>query len=335
VTVFARRDEPAAPWWAAFGPAETQVKCGESMHTLRWADGALAAADHQDAEGELVLAALGGDTTPCVSLIQSWGQRSDDLAVLAVGPRSAADQLAVTPGWLDQEDGGGGGFFGPVASLTSRRIVRARLRAVARGQTSYGSAGGMRSSAGFRPSPAPMRRPGHRPARLMRGWSEPPHPRAELVELLALGLPFQLRLSAAVAQAWSADGQHAGRAGQVRPALTAALWGRAAPAAAGWLGIDASQIDATVHDGPGWGEAEWAARAAGGSGHERRLRLALPVGWLAAVWAPGLAVVGDHLVVAVQQAAWPTAQVLAIRQPGGTPVELSIKHSGSDWAVTS
>ncbi len=85
-----------APWWAGLPPAESQISCGTGQHVLRWADGQLTAADHADAEGELVLAALGGDKSECVALVEAWGAHAGDLDVLALGPRSPADQLAVT-----------------------------------------------------------------------------------------------------------------------------------------------------------------------------------------------------------------------------------------------
>ena len=154
--------------------------------------------------------------------------------------------------------------------------------------------------------------------------------RLELIRLLALGVPFQFRFSAAVAHAWSADGEQAGRAEQARPALTAALAGRLAPAAAHWLGIDPAEVDATIHEGAGWGELAL-TKTAGNS----RLTARLPVGWLASVWAPGFAVVDSHLVVAVLQADWPQASVLALRSPRQDPVELIIRQDKEHWSVTS
>ena len=155
-------------------------------------------------------------------------------------------------------------------------------------------------------------------------------PGSELIRLLALGAPFQFRLSAAVAHAWSADGEHASRAQRARPALTAALAGRLAPAAAQWLDIDPGEVDAAIHDGAGWGEITHAK-----TGGNARLMARLPVGWLAEVWAPGFAVVGSHLVVAVLHADWPQASVLALRSPGQDPVELSIRQDQGHWNVTS
>ena len=86
----------SVPWWAALRPAQSQISCGAGQHLVRWADGELTAADHPDAEGELVLAALGGDKSDCVTLVEAWGAHAEDLDVLALGPRSPADQLTVT-----------------------------------------------------------------------------------------------------------------------------------------------------------------------------------------------------------------------------------------------
>jgi hypothetical protein len=328
----------SSPWWAAFGPAETQISCGEGTHTVRWAGGALQAVEHEDAEGELVLAALGGDTTPCLSLIQSWGRHSDDLAVLSIGPRSATDQLTITPGWLDDEVRGHWPGLGLPRSMPMIGRGQTATSGASAAFAGRGRAMFLRSTAGVgpvRPKHLPRRLPSplamHRLARgLALGGPAESDPRAELFELLALGLPFQLRLSAAVAHAWSADGQHASRVRQARPSLTAALAGRAAPAAAAWRGIDASKVDVSLREGPGWGAADWVSE-----GGERRLLLTLPVDWLARVWAPGLVVVGGHLVIGVQAAAWPEAQVMAVGQPGAAPVPLSIRQAGLSWVVTA
>ncbi len=267
-----------------------------------------------------MLAALGGDATPCLKLARAWGRHSDDLRVLAIGPRSAADRLTITAEALDNvlsaHSGPGWSGYAP-------------LRSRAAGGFAIVSASTSRS--GGRLGPA-RRAPGMRMSRPLirsRGREEDPS-RAELIGLLALGAPFQLRLSGAVAHAWSADGPHAGDRARASPVLTAALTGRLAPTAAQWLGIDPARVDASIHDEPGWGEIEL-ARVEGQPG----LRANLPVSWLARIWAPGLAVVGGHLVVSVQQAAWPSAQVLALREPGGKLVELSIRHDGRGWSVAA
>ena len=92
----------SSPWWAAFPPAEARIRCGAGEHLLRWADGRLSSAAHDDTEGELVLAALGGDKAECVAMLEAWGAHADDLDVLALGPRSPADELVVTWELVDQ-----------------------------------------------------------------------------------------------------------------------------------------------------------------------------------------------------------------------------------------
>jgi hypothetical protein len=84
-----------APWWATFGTAKAAVRCGDQQHLLRWEAGRLTARDHPDAEGELVLGTLGGDQPDCIRLLRAWGEHSDDLDVLMLGPRSVQDTLAV------------------------------------------------------------------------------------------------------------------------------------------------------------------------------------------------------------------------------------------------
>jgi hypothetical protein len=314
------------PWWALLPPAQASVSCGEHTHQLRWSEGKLIALDHPDAEGELVLAALGGDRAECMDVAESWGALSDDLEVLAVGPRSAADKLDLDPDEIAQLRGGGlwrpqaRGFVGayaqlrphaPLPGLLRAQLLRRRLRSRA-SMLSYGA----RSSHVIRATS------GRAPAQPERDADR----RARLLSTLALGAEFQFRLSATVAAAWADGGSRAGDAAERRPALVAALTGRLAPAAGAWLGTDPDLVDAAPHEGPGWGRLE-----VSGTGGEQRLSAALPVGWLASVWAPGLAVVAGHLVVAVTDAAWPDATVLGVPGPGADPVTLAVRSVDGTW----
>jgi hypothetical protein len=353
-------------WWAAFGPADTSVQCGDGKHRLRWADGMLQAVDHPDAEGELVLGALGGDTSPCLDLVAAWGKHRDDLTVLAIGPRSASDQLTIPASVLDQITAVSGvagpvhGWAGPVRQPGSSGggfIIRQRRTATSSSGTIYafhaGKPGRVASLGRFvrRSGGSLVTGPGPRPPRPARfrrsaswggfapvawhghpGWrgAEVDEARAELIRLLALGPAFQFRLSAAVAHAWSADGANAGHAERARPALTAALAGRVAPAAADWLDIDPDEVEVTVHGGAGWGGLELTK-----TGETNRLQARLPVGWLASVWAPGFAVVDGYLIVRVLDAAWPSAHVLAVSSPGREPAELSIRCDKGHWSEAS
>ena len=145
-----------------------------------------------------------------------------------------------------------------------------------------------------------------------------------MLSLLALGYGFQVRLAGQVAAA-HADAADApeGADGRVRPALLAAMAGRLAPVAEQWLGLDPDQIVASLHTGPGWGTVELTGR-----GDQRRLRVSLPAGWLARVWACGLALAGRHLIVAVERPGWPDARVLGLRAPGAEPESLDVHDAG-------
>lgn len=344
---------PVSPWWAALPPVTTQVPCGEHTHRLRWEEGKLTAADHPDAEGELVLAALGGDRSQCVDLVEAWGRHSDDLEVLAVAPRSAADELALSPHDLTELRAPGGGWVGhgPPALARFRTRPAWPVARMARGMAAYGAPGRRaRMIAAMRPPGARLRpvassrivamrrapmMAASRPAaalRLRRVHDEAERAmarRADLLSLLALGPAFQWRLAATVAAAWADGGSRAGGRDGGRPALVAALAGRLAPAAQDWLGIDPGRVEVALHEDAGWGSL-----ALSGQGSERRLSAALPAGWLASVWAARLAVAGGHLVVAVTEAAWPDATVLGVPEPGADPVILKVRAVGEGWAAS-
>jgi hypothetical protein len=312
------------PWWALLPPIQTSVSCGEHTHQLRWSEGALTALDHPDAEGELVLAALGGDRAWCMDLVESWGTVSDDLEVLAVGPRSAADKLTLDSGEVAQVLGGvwhprNRGAVGTFAQLAPRATLPMMLRAQLRRHRRP-----MQGSMLFYGSQSSHR---IRATRQTQGQPErDADRRLRLLSVLALGSEFQFRLCATVAAAWADGGSRAGDAAARRPALVAALTGRLAPAAAAWLGTNPDLVDVVPHEGPGWGRLE-----VSGTVGEQRLGATLPVGWLASVWAAGLAVVAGHLVVAVTEAAWPDATVLGVPQPGADPVTLRVRNVDGNW----
>jgi hypothetical protein len=277
----------ATPWHALLPPVTAKVDCAGSSHELRWADGRLQAASHPDAESELVLAALGGDQPECIRLVQAWGAHSDDLDVFAIGPRSADDELTLPP---EEFFPGPGGWLGRSATLVAHSSAMS--------VTSISSRSG--SGAGRSRRTVGRISAGH-PGRATRD---------DLLDLFGLGPEFAFRLIGTVAASWTDREPNA-----ARPALIAALTGRLAPAAAAWLGTDPERVRADPHDGPGWGTL---------AAQDGELHARLPVGWLASVWAPGLSVVDGRLVVGVTEAAWPTAQVLAVRRPGDDPTPLSV-----------
>jgi hypothetical protein len=300
---------PNGPWFTGLPSCETEVPCGAGRHTVRWEAGSLRLPSHPDAEGELVLAALGGEKARCIELAEAWARHTDDLSVLAIGPRGPADEIAV--GWDD---------------------------VIAAAPDDLGPRPARGPALGGQPRPGPLAsRPGPTMARVAARQRQRQEEalaaqrrRNDMLSLLALGYGFQVRLIGQVAATYAVrlEGRLAGQpAGgePVRPALVAAIAGRLAPVAEEWLGIDPDQVVVSLHHGPGWGSAELTGR-----GEDRRLRVSLPAGWLASVWACGLARVGRHLVVAVERPGWPQARVFGLRAPGAEPEPLDVHGDSSD-----
>jgi len=292
------------PWYSCLPSCETQVPCGQGRHIVRWEAGQLRLPEHPDAEAELVLAALGGGKAGCVVLAEAWGRHTSDLSVLAVGPRGSADEIVVS--WQDVEEAAQAGQRGGAVAFS--RVRRAPLRRLAS-------------------PPAPAAGHSARQRQVQAEQERAAERWKDLLSLLALGYGFSVRLAGQVAAA-HADSPDA----TARPALATAVTGRLALVAEQWLGIDPDEVDeVSWHDGPGWGRVELT-----GTGGERRLRVSLPASWLARVWACGLALIGGHLVVAVDRAGWPDARVLALRAPGAEPVLVDVharEYDGLDGAA--
>lgn len=312
-------------WFDSLPAADTTIPCGTGTHPVRWEAGRLTLSAHPDAEAEMVLGALGGDKPGCVTLAETWARHADDLAVLTAGPRSAADRVSVN--WADIEElrgqlparwtqlapgtsqGAAGTATGTTAVRHPRRIHYATTGPV-RGAHTQGFAG-----------------TGALPGTGMADMVRRQLLQIELLELLALGPEFQFRLAGTVTAAWAQPDRADDRASR-RPELSGVLTGRLAPAAHDWLGIDPDTVTVTPHEGPDWG-----AMQVTGSGRGRRLRASLPVRWLADVWACGLAVVGGHLVVAVEEPGYPEAGVLALAAPDAAPVRVRARASAADGQV--
>jgi hypothetical protein len=294
------------PWFTCLPSCETEVPCGAGRHTVRWEAGSLRLPSHPDAEGELVLAALGGDKARCIELAEVWGRHTGDLSVLAIGPRGPADEIAV--GWDDVAAAG--------QDVPAPHPVRVPGLASPPGPT--------------------LARMSARRQQVREDMLATQRRRNDMLSLLALGYGFQVRLIGQVVAAHAGPAGHGGTSPEAplaapggpgereRPALVAGVAGRLAPVAEAWLGIDPDQLQVSLHDGPGWGSAELTGRAEG-----RRLRVSLPAGWLASVWACGLSRVGRHLVVAVERPGWPDARVLGLRSPGAEPESLDVHASAS------
>jgi hypothetical protein len=303
---------PNSPWYSCLPSCETAVPCGDGQHTIRWEAGALRLLSHPDAEGEQVLAALGGERARCLEVAEAWARHVSDLSVLAIGPRGPDDEITV--GWLDV-------------------VAATRAGLGPRPAPPPGLAGGLAGARAGQPGPA-LIRSSARQRQLQDEMAAAQRRRDDLLALLALGYEFQIRLAGQVAAAHAGPGPVVGQAREARasraePALVAAIAGRLGPVAERWLGLDPDQVLVALHHGPGWGSAEMDGREAG-----RRLRVVLPAGWLASVWACGLALTGRHLVVAVQRPGWPRARVLGLRAPGAEPELLEVvADADGTWNV--
>jgi hypothetical protein len=268
------------------------VPCGQGRHSVRWEAGELRLANHADPGAELVLAALGGEKARCVEIAEAWQRHAADLTVLSTGPRGPADEVTVS--WDDVE--------------AARQAARGGVSVLGYGVGPLAS-----------PPAAAMARTAVRHQQHQREAGEASQRRLDMLSLLALGTGFQIRLAGQVVAAYADRLDEPDELGRtIRSVLTAALNGRLAPVAERWLGMDPDQVVVALHRGPGWGSVELTGR-----GEQRRLLVSLPAWWLARVWASGLALTGAHLVVAVERAGWPDAQVLALRAPGAEPVSLS------------
>jgi hypothetical protein len=289
--------DPNGPWFTCLPSCETAVPCGPGQHTIRWEAGSLVLPSHPDAEGELVLSALGGEKARCIEVAEAWARHAGDLSVLAIGPRGPADEIAV--GWDDVIAAQAAGSMTRPAGPPQSTPIRLASQ----------------------PGPT-MARVAARHRQLQEEVLTAQRRRNDILSVLALGYGFQARLIGQVVAGSGGSGDQPGE--QVRPALVAAITGRLALVAEAWLGIDPDQVVVSLHRGPGWGSAELTGR-----GEDRRLRVALPAGWLASVWACGLARVGRHLIVAVEQPGWPRARVLGLRSPGAEPETLDV-HADPD-----
>lgn len=240
------------PWWAGLPAAEARLDCGGRPHRLRWAAGELHALDHgDDLESEQILSALGGQGFPCLDVLEAWARHAADPRVLVLASRGPAD---------------------PVATWTPPPVPH-RLGGLRRGRT-YS---------------------------VLSYHGAPREPEDDLLGLIGLGGPLPDRLAATVIAAWAeqlrapadadaeapvaaaagtgAVGTRVGEVAAARPALQAALYGRAVTALRSWTSqrdlavaltmIPEDQPPKLTRDGDG-------------------LAAELPFGWLADVWVRGL-----------------------------------------------
>src|ERR1700722_12972840 len=87
----------SVPWWRGIPPAAARVSCDGREHQLRGAAGELLAPSHPDLEGEQILGALAGQRAACLDALDAWARHANDLRVLVMASRGAADPVRVRP----------------------------------------------------------------------------------------------------------------------------------------------------------------------------------------------------------------------------------------------
>jgi hypothetical protein len=183
-------------WWTGLAPAEIVVRCGGTGHRVRWQRGRLIACDHGDLEDERALAALAGERSACIELLDAWARHADDLRALTLAPRDVSDPVRASA-WASSPGARGGHV-----------------------------PGGTRAGLPIPSEPRVGRFPVY-----PRSWDDA---EAELVALLGLGGGIGERLVATVAAAWT-ERLRAGAAAGARPRLRAALHGRVLATLRAWL----------------------------------------------------------------------------------------------------
>jgi len=245
--------------WTGFAAAQASVVCGGETHRLRWEAGVLSALDHDDAQAERTLAALGGQRCTCVDALDAWTRRSGDLRVLLLASRGLGDTL-------ERQSPGPARPSRP-ALTPGNRVATATLNRG--GWTGYARP----------PRPGPPM-PG--PGRI--------DPDEDLLSLLELGGGLPERLVATVAETWRRrlelpDPEVAAALAQ----LQAALYGRALAALRNWLGEGQPALEVAMID-PG-DHRRLLSQGAG-------IRAELPFAWLGEVWCRGLATVWGRFCLA-------------------------------------
>ncbi len=305
-----------SPWWTGLAPAQATVTCAGAEHRLRWEAGELSAPDHDDAEAERALAALGGERCACVELLDAWAARRDDPRLLVLASRGPADPFA-PPGDETPRFGRGraavsGGFslhtfsaVRPVAAARARRSPRAMGVAHRAGASvAYGVGG----------AGVPIGRAGAGAGPKAGGGAEAED---ELIALLGLRGGLSERLVATAAAAWRERLESRDRgATRVRAQLQAALYGRACAAIRSWLGEIDREVRLTMIKE---GEDPWL------SAEDGAVDARLPYGWLVDVWAKGLATTWGRFCVAAGSDDGQSWELITVGPDLGAPAAIKLE----------
>ncbi|MCU1600130.1 MAG: hypothetical protein JWO22_839 [Frankiales bacterium] len=248
------------------------IRCGDESHQLAWSHGAITTLDHADPDGERTLAALGGQRSRCIDVLDAWQRQRHSLRVLAIAPRSPADflvgdDLAPVPQ--------SGARPGRLSSSAGTRWSTGLLSRVFSTSSAYSSSvafGWASTSGGTQPPPE------------LAGSRDD----IDLMMLLGLGSGLPHRLVAEVLCHWADRVEELPESAPELPALTAALYGRATAAVRPWMGDHRRPVEVTRV--PSGQVPRMTADRDG-------VVLEVPFRWLTHVWVMGLATTAGRLAL--------------------------------------
>jgi hypothetical protein len=242
--------------WAGWPAVEVWVRCdGGHLHTVRWDAGRLEAVDHGPPDDE---------SSPCVALTSTWTRHADDLRVLTLAARDAADALVL--------GAGPSGIPEPRPAHTPGTLPEPPWSIIERprGDGAFGFATVLGGAA---PAVDGSRRD------------------HDIGVLLNLGYGLGERFVTGVAATW-AERVATDPDAAIPAPLVVAVEERARRALTTWWG---EPVEVTVRaDGP----ATLTAEGADGE----RAHLTVPVAWLADVWCRDVVLADDAFVLTVSEA---------------------------------
>jgi hypothetical protein len=296
-------DPVSTPWWQGIPSVDATLECSKTQHRLQWQAGQLSALDHADAEGERVLAAIGGERCACIEFLDIWARHSDDLRVLTLASRGTGDRPELTDDHLQH------GFLATTQLGTAQHLRRVQPGRQAGWVGRAPLSGTTRARAVFTTAQATAGGP--------PGQTQPQFPQEEeVLSVLAVSPTLWDRLVDTVLATWADRLSTSGRGyAAQQPALTAALFGRAGSAIRHWhndpsLVVSLEMISAE--------QPALLLRQPEG------IRAQLPFRWLIDIWAMGLAVVLGRFTLATIDSINDSQQVLTVDKDLGDVRPLTI-----------
>jgi len=283
--------------------AVARVACSGETHTIRWEAGDLVALNHADPQGERTLAALGGQSCPCLDVLGAWARQREDATLLSALSRGPQDPVQA-------------------AGLSLGRFAAYRAMGLPRNVASAGLRAAIRNSGAVYSSAASMTGFAVPPGSLSPTTSTSSTPEEDKVLLAGLGYALTLRMAATVtATLLSRPKSPPGVSPQ--PALEVSLFGRASAALRTWLGTPELELNLEAIEPEAKPCLSW-----DGSGP---VHVALPLQWVMTVWGQDLTVVAGRFCLGVTEWSGTRITLMSVGSDLGSPRPLMIEiPDGSD-----